>query len=405
MLSGKKVLLGITGSIAAYKSAFLVRLLRRAGAEVQVLMTPDAQLFISPLTLHTLSGREVLTSVATDQGWNNHVDLGLWADVMVIAPLTANTLSKLAHGMCDNMVSATYLSSRAPVYIAPAMDLDMWAHLATKRNIDQVIQDGVTLIPVGDGELASGLSGPGRMAEPEDIVKMLMDHFKKKAKLSQITAIVTAGPTYEDIDPVRFIGNRSSGKMGVAIAYALADRGAQVELIIGPNHLALDLTKVNIHTVRSAQEMADVSSQLWPAAQVAVLAAAVADFTPANTSTSKIKKGDQSEPMFLELVPTLDISKSLGAHKREDQISVGFALETDQEEENAKGKLRRKHFDFIVLNSLQDEGAGFKHDTNKVTFLFEDQPAKRLPLKLKTEIALDIVDQIEQLAVQKKIIK
>ncbi len=399
-LSGKKVLLGITGSIAAYKSAFLVRLLIKSGCEVKVIMTEGAKDFITPLTLQTLSTNPVISDLSSEEGWNNHVELGLWADAMLIAPITANTLAKVAHGLCDNMLTAAYLSARAPVMVAPAMDLDMWAHPATIRNVEQLTADGVKFIPVGDGELASGLHGPGRMAEPEVILAYLEDYFKKKSKLS-LRAMVTAGPTYEDLDPVRFIGNRSSGKMGWAITKALADRGCQVDLVMGPTQINAEYPNVTVHYVRSAAEMASICLSIWPEVDTAILAAAVADFTPSQKATQKIKKGTNQDGLTISLVGTTDIAKQLGQSKRMNQISVGFALETQDAAANAARKLEQKNFDFIVVNTLEDEGAGFRHDTNKVSFIFPNHPVKTFPLKLKTEIAEDIVDQVEILAKQK----
>ncbi len=400
MLRGKKLLLGISGSIAAYKAAFLTRLLVKAGAEVKVIMTSDAQNFITPLTLHTLSRNQVYTEVATREAWNNHVELGLWADALVIAPATANTIAKLATGLCDNMLSAVYLSCRAPVFVAPAMDLDMWAHGATQRNIERLKKDDVRMIEVGEGELASGLVGPGRMAEPEEICGVLNEFFKKKGSLEGLKAMVTAGPTYEDLDPVRFIGNRSTGKMGLALAKALGDRGCEVHLVIGPNHLDLSHPLLEIHRVRSASQMAEVCVKIWPTVQLAILAAAVADFTPIETSSEKIKKSGRHE-LALQLTTTVDIAQEIGSTKQKDQISVGFALESQNGLENAEKKLREKNFDLLVLNSLQDEGSGFQYDTNQVTLLQPNLPHKRLPLQLKTELAEQIVDQVELLVSQK----
>ncbi|MCL4121109.1 UNVERIFIED_CONTAM: hypothetical protein GTU68_005482 [Idotea baltica] len=402
MLEGKKILLGVTGSIAAYKAAFLTRLLIKSGAEVQILMTQAASQFVTPLTFSTLSKREVIIEIVGEQGWNNHVDLGLWADLMIIAPITANTISKLARGACSDMISASYLSSRCPVMVAPAMDLDMWAHPAVQRNVKQLQADGVKIIEVGDGELASGLSGPGRMAEPDEILQMVEAHFKKKSKiLTGIRALITAGPTYEEIDPVRFIGNRSSGKMGLALVETLLERGAEVDLVLGPNNLKIPkLADLTVHRVVSASEMAKKSKDLWPNCNVAILAAAVADYTPTSRSDQKIKKGKGDMQLVLER--TEDIAASLGTNKRADQISIGFALETQDEEQNAIRKVQKKNFDFIVLNSLNDPGAGFQHDTNRITILQADGQKLRFELKPKTEVARDIVDVLEKLIISKK---
>lgn len=392
-LKGKRIILGISGSIAAYKSAFLTRLLVKAGAEVQVIMTKAATNFITPLTLSTLSKRPVFIEVSSGEGWNNHVEIGLWADAMVIAPVTATTLSKMATALCDSMLVATYLSGRCPVFFAPAMDLDMWEHPANRRNINDLISYGNHLIPVGHGELASGLVGAGRMAEPEDIVATLATFFSPKIKqdLKGKKAIVTAGPTYEPIDPVRFIGNRSSGKMGVAVAESLAKRGAEVTLILGPSRLSTKVKGVTIKKVETAQQMFEAAVGEFPNVDIAVLAAAVADYRPKSIAVEKIKK--KSESMFLDLEKTKDIAATLGKTKT-NQLIVGFALETTNEVENAKGKLSRKNFDFIVLNSLQDKGAGFNHDTNKVTLIDKYNNLEEFELKTKTEVAEDIVNKI-----------
>jgi phosphopantothenoylcysteine decarboxylase/phosphopantothenate--cysteine ligase len=402
MLAGKKILLGVTGSIAAYKSAMLVRALIKEGAEVRVVMTKSATDFITPLTLSTLSKNAVQIDFFSEGGWNNHVELGLWADLLLVAPCTAQTMAKFALGLCEDMLSACYLSARCPVWIAPAMDVDMWKHSATRRNLDQLQKDGVQIIPVDRGELASGLVGEGRMAEPESITNRVIGLFQKKKQLHNLRALVTAGPTYEDIDPVRYIGNRSTGKMGIATAMALVQRGIQVDLILGPSTIAVQETKQCIvHRVRSAAEMATVAFSIWPSCQIAVLAAAVADYTPAVKSEQKLKK--KAGPMHIELSRTTDIAARLGTEKTSKQISVGFALETNSAQQNALRKLASKNFDFIVLNSLKDAGAGFQYDTNKVTFLFSTQ-SMDFPLKQKTEIAEDIVDQIEKIALNKKLI-
>ncbi|MEM6319619.1 MAG: bifunctional phosphopantothenoylcysteine decarboxylase/phosphopantothenate--cysteine ligase CoaBC [Bacteroidota bacterium] len=390
-LKGKKILLGITGSIAAYKSASLVRLLIKEGAEVQVLMTEAATEFISPLTLSTLSKNSVHSDIATDASWNNHVELGLWADVLVIAPLTATTLAKMANGFCDNILTASYLSAKCPVMVAPAMDLDMWKHPATRKNIITIKQYGNQVIPVGHGELASGLKGEGRMAEPEEIVDYITAFLSEEKELTGKRAIVTAGPTYEPIDPVRFIGNRSSGKMGIAIAEALAEEGALVTLVLGPTHLTCDATGVNTIEVETAQDMYEAATEAFTTAQIAVLAAAVADYRPETVANQKIKK--KSDGLTIPLGRTKDIAAELGRRKVAGQLTIGFALETNNELENAKGKLAKKNFDFIVLNSLQDKGAGFRHDTNKVKIISADE-VKDFPLKTKKEVAEDIVQEI-----------
>src|SRR5688572_15461741 len=369
MLNGKKIVLGVSGSIAAYKSAVLVRLLVKEGAEVKVIMTPSAHDFITPLTLSTLSKNPVLTQFVKDESgqWNNHVDLGLWADAMVIAPASANTLAKMASGICDNLLLAVYLSARCPVFFAPAMDLDMLRHPATKSNIEKLRSFGNHLIDPAFGELASGLVGNGRMAEPEEIRDHLISFFATKKRLSGKTVLVTAGPTYEAIDPVRFIGNHSSGKMGFAIAEALAEEGASVNLVSGPTHQHTQNASINVIPVMSAEDMYTRCNELFPNTDITVLSAAVADYKPKHVADQKIKKKD--EDISLELVKTHDIAASLGKLKHNGQIIVGFALETEKEKANALKKLEAKNFDFIVLNSLNDKGAGFSHDTNKVTII------------------------------------
>ena len=391
-LKGKKILLGICGSIAAYKAAFMTRLLVKAGAEVQILMTPSATNFITPLTLSTLSNNSVLTDVSSEKTWNNHVELGLWADAMLIAPVTATSLSKLAHGICDNIIVATYLSARCPVFFAPAMDLDMWKHPATQENVQRLQSFGNHLIPVEHGELASGLIGDGRMAEPEHILKHLEEFFLKKKTLKGKQALVTAGPTFEAIDPVRFIGNRSTGKMGLAIAEKLADEGAKVNLILGPSKLETNHPNITVTRIQSAHEMYTAAEKLFPESDITVLSAAVADYRPGKVANSKIKKS--GENLELKLERTIDIAASLGKVKKQHQIIVGFALETDNELENAKGKLERKNFDFIVLNSLNDKGAGFAHDTNKITIVGKGNKIQHFELKSKKKVAADIVENI-----------
>jgi phosphopantothenoylcysteine decarboxylase/phosphopantothenate--cysteine ligase len=391
-MQGKKIILGISGSIAAYKAATLTRLLIKAGAEVQVLMTKNACEFISPLTLSTLSKREVHTNVIAENSWNNHVELGLWADAMIIAPATATTLAKLANGICDNILTATYLSARCTVFVAPAMDLDMWKHPATLRNLQHLKQDGVQQFAVGYGELASGLVGEGRMAEPEEIVAHLTQFFAQQADFQGKKILITAGPTYEPIDPVRFVGNRSSGKMGVAIAEALAARGATVQLVLGPSRLSPKHPNIQLQRVETAIEMYDACIGSFSTCDAAILSAAVADYRPANVADQKIKK--KGDTLDIQLVKNPDIAATLGQAKKENQILVGFALETNDELENAKGKLERKNLDFIVLNSLRDAGAGFSGDTNKVTIVHRNNKIEKFELKNKDEVASDIVNTL-----------
>jgi phosphopantothenoylcysteine decarboxylase / phosphopantothenate---cysteine ligase len=388
-MQGKKIILGISGSIAAYKAAILTRLLIKSGAEVQVLMTKNAAEFISPLTLSTLSKRDVHTSVIAENSWNNHVELGLWADAMLVAPATATTLAKMANGICDNIITATYLSARCPVFVAPAMDLDMWKHPATLRNLQHLKEDGVQQFPVGYGELASGLVGEGRMAEPEEIVTYLNQYFSQNADFKGKKILITAGPTYEPIDPVRFVGNRSSGKMGVALAEALAARGAKVHLVLGPSRLTPKNPNIKLQRVETAIEMYDACLVSFPTSDAAILSAAVADYRPANVADQKIKK--KGETLDIQLVKNPDIAATLGQAKKENQILVGFALETNDELENAKGKLERKNLDFIVLNSLRDAGAGFSGDTNKVTIVHRNNKVENFELKSKDDVANDIV--------------
>ncbi len=395
-LSGKKIILGITGSIAAYKTPHLVRLLVKAGAEVRVVATKAATDFVSPLALATVSKNPVLTDMTNGAEWNNHVALGLWADAMLVAPCSANTMGKMANGICDNLLCAVYLSLRCPVWIAPAMDEDMWAHPSTKANLGKLLSYGNRLIPVGNGELASGLSGPGRMAEPEEITDHLAKWFGgQKLPLSGLNALVTAGPTFEKIDPVRFIGNFSTGKMGVALAESLAEKGASVTLVAGPIHLAITGKNIKLVQVESAEEMYNACHASFAECDIAILAAAVADYKPADTATEKIKKKDQE--LTLKLVKTQDILASLGKIKRHDQSLIGFALETNNELQHAAQKLEQKNADMIVLNSLKDEGAGFGHDTNKVTVLTRNGKTCALPLLSKKETADAIINQITEM--------
>jgi phosphopantothenoylcysteine decarboxylase/phosphopantothenate--cysteine ligase len=393
MLKEKKIILGICGSIAAYKTAVLTRLLIKSGAQVKVIMTPAAHEFITPLTLSTLSKNPVLTEFTKDKTgqWHNHVDLGLWADALVIAPASANTLAKMAHGLCDNLLLAVYLSARCPVFFAPAMDLDMLKHPSTSKNIEIVRGYGNHLIQPAYGELASGLTGVGRMAEPEEITEHLHGFFKTDQKLKGKKVLVTAGPTHEAIDPVRFIGNHSSGKMGFAVAEALANEGAEVNLITGPTQQHTQHARIHVKHVTSASEMLAACTSLFDAADITVLSAAVADYKPAEEAKQKIKK--KAENLTLGLVRTDDIAATLGKRKHNGQIIVGFALETEEEEVNALKKLESKNFDLIVLNSLNDEGAGFAHDTNKVTIMDAEKKAT-FALKSKKEVARDIVQAI-----------
>ena len=392
VLNGKHIVLGVTGSIAAYKAAFLVRMLIKKGAEVQVVMTPSAKEFITPLTLSTLTRKPVVSEFfdRRDGSWNSHVDLGQWADAMLIAPCTAATLGKMASGVADNMLITTYFSMKAPVFIAPAMDLDMYSHPVTQRNIETLTSIGNIFIEPASGELASQLIGKGRMQEPEVIVSALEDYFSKQSQLSKKKVLITAGPTYEAIDPVRFIGNYSTGKMGFALAEECAARGADVTLIAGPVNLKTVNPGINRIDVTSAQQMYEAAMEHFPESDAAILCAAVADFTPAQTSDTKIKRKGE---ITLTLKPNPDIAASLGAIKRPDQRMVGFALETNDEFSNAQDKLERKNLDFIVLNSLRDEGAGFGYDTNKVT-LIDRNGSDELPLQSKKDVAKAIITKL-----------
>ncbi|MDO3644278.1 bifunctional phosphopantothenoylcysteine decarboxylase/phosphopantothenate--cysteine ligase CoaBC [Mucilaginibacter sp. L3T2-6] len=391
------IILGICGSIAAYKSATLVRLLVKGGANVKVVMTPDATSFITPLTLSTLSKNPVLVDyfIPETGEWNNHVELGLWADLMLIAPASANTLAKMANGLCDNLLMAVYLSAKCPVYFAPAMDLDMWRHSATRENISKVQSFGNILIPPNTGELASGLHGEGRMAEPEEIEAFIIAGIKKKLPLANKKALVTAGPTYEAIDPVRFIGNHSSGKMGFAIADEMAALGADVTLVAGPTAQLSQQKSVTRINVTSAAEMLEACLQYFKESDICVMSAAVADYTPVTVAEQKIKKKD--DDFSIGLKKTTDILSELGKQKQDGQILIGFALETNDEELNAIDKLQRKNLDFIVLNSLKDEGAGFKADTNKITIIDKNLQKTAYTLKSKTEVARDICTKIIEL--------
>ncbi len=402
MLQGKKILLCVTGSIAAYKAALLTRLLIKADAEVKIILTEAATAFITPLTLATLSKNPVLTSVTKDEGqWNNHVELGLWADALVIAPASAHTMAHCAHGICDNLLTLTYLSARCPVFFAPAMDLDMYKHPATQANLSLLQSYGNYLIPAEHGELASGLVGEGRMAEPEHIVAFLQQFFTQKettvtTQLAGRKVLITAGPTYEALDPVRFIGNHSTGKMGFALAQCMATYGAEVTLVTGPTHLQLTHPHVQVVRVMSAQQMYEAAAEVFPLAEVTILAAAVADYRPAEVATQKIKKKEDN--FSVALVKNIDIAATLGQQKKPQQWMVGFALETQNEVAHAQEKLRRKNLDMIVLNSLNDKGAGFGHDTNKISVIDKEGAVQQFDLKSKTEVAQDIVQLIIQQA-------
>jgi len=395
MLSGKNILLGITGGIAAYKTTFLVRLLIKAGANVKVILTDSASSFVTPLTLATLSKNAVHSSFINEEdgsiSWNNHVELGLWADIVLIAPATANTLSKMANGTCDNLLMATYLSAKCPVYFAPAMDLDMFKHPTTTATFKKLLSFGNIIIPATSGELASGLIGEGRMAEPEDIVDFLNDHLGKGLPLRGKKILITAGPTYEAIDPVRFIGNHSTGLMGYELARNAAKFGAMVYLVSGPSHLTVQHSNIQLIKVTSADEMYAETIALYKDMDVVICAAAVADYKPKSVAEQKIKKS--SEEFSITLVKNKDILYSLGEMKKE-QFLVGFALETENEVENAIGKLKRKNLDAIVLNSLNDKGAGFGKLTNKVSFIDKNLDIKTFELKTKAEVASDILNEI-----------
>lgn len=396
-LAGKKIVLAVTGSIAAYKTPHLVRLLVKAGADVRVITTGAAEAFVSPLALATVSKHPVYSNVADGSAWNNHVELGRWADAMLVAPCSANTLAKMANGLCDNLVCAVYLSAICPVFVAPAMDEDMWLHQSTKNNLEKVRSYGNTIIPVVHGELASGLIGEGRMAEPEELVSFLADYFQKKnnSPLKGKKALVTAGPTYERIDPVRFIGNFSTGKMGIAIAEALAEAGADVTLVLGPSQLHTHKSGVRTIHVESAEDMYNACIEEFNTTDIAILSAAVADYKPATKAPEKIKK--QGDTLDIQLIKNKDILATLGGIKKGGQLLVGFALETTNELNHALDKMNRKNADMIVLNSLKDAGAGFGHDTNKVTLIDKKGTQKDLPLQSKQAVADAIVSHITEL--------
>jgi phosphopantothenoylcysteine decarboxylase/phosphopantothenate--cysteine ligase len=397
MLAGKKIVLGVCGGIAAYKSAFLTRLLVKAGAEVRVIMTPSAHDFITPLTLSTLSKNPVLTKTfdRRDGSWNNHVEIGSWGDVFLVAPATANTMAKMVSGQCDNLLLAICLSARCPVFLAPAMDVDMLQHPGTQTNLDRLKSYGYAIIDPAHGELASGLIGDGRMAEPEEIVRALDSFFQGNQRFKGKSVLVTAGPTYEAIDPVRFIGNHSTGKMGFAIAEALANDGAKVHLICGPTQQRINHPFIEVSPVTTAEEMHRISTSLFPAMDLAVLAAAVSDYKPVTKAKQKIKK--KTDDITLSLTKTQDIAASLGKLKHNGQLVVGFALETENGEANAIKKLKSKNLDLIILNSLSDKGAGFGHNTNKIKIINKQHKVRSFALKDKQAVAKDIVDAIAAL--------
>jgi len=397
VLKGKKILIGITGGIAAYKIPLLIRLFKKAGAEVKVVTTPYALEFVTPLTLSVVSENPVYYEFydSKDGTWNSHIELGLWADVIVVAPLTANTMAKMVTGITDNLLLASVLSARCDVIVAPAMDMDMYKHKTTEANVTKLKELGYKVIEPESGFLASGLEGKGRMPEPEVIFDFVKKHLSSKDDFAGKKVVVTAGPTHEPIDPVRFIGNNSSGLMGIEIAKSFADRGADVELVLGPTHLEVSHKNIKVHKVNTAEEMFKETVSLFTDADIAVLSAAVADFTPKNKAGSKIKKEEGLN--VIELEPTKDILAELGKTKKQNQLLIGFALETDNELENAKSKLKRKNLDLIVLNSLKDKGAGFGVPTNKVTFIDKKGNVKDLPLMSKAEVAENLADEINDL--------
>lgn len=396
MIKGKNILLGISGGIASYKITILVRLLKKAGANVKIVMTPAAKEFVTPLTLATLSENPVFSEFSnkTNGEWNSHVELGLWADVFLIAPATANTLAKMANGICDNLLLATYLSAKCPIFIAPAMDLDMYKHPTTKRNIETLKTFGYQIIDATEGELASGLVGKGRMEEPEVIFQQIIEFFNDDKLLANKKVLITAGPTYEQIDPVRFIGNNSSGKMGLELAKQAFKLGAEVTLIIGPNHLQIE-DNISVIKVKSAEDMYLAVHKNIKKSDVVIMSAAVADFKPKKVSNQKIKKNNSD--LMVELEPTKDILKSVGEIKSKKQLLVGFALESNNELENAKAKLKSKNLDLIVLNSLNDKGAGFEFDTNQITLIDKRNKVEKFELKSKAAVAIDIFNKIVSL--------
>ncbi|MBR5146111.1 MAG: bifunctional phosphopantothenoylcysteine decarboxylase/phosphopantothenate--cysteine ligase CoaBC [Bacteroidales bacterium] len=398
MLTGKKILLGITGSIAAYKIPLLVRLLKKDGADVRVVMTPSAKDFVTPLTLSTLSGNPVLTYGFDEKTgkWDSHVELGLWADLFVIAPASANTMAKMAYGIADNYLLTVCLSAKCPIMFAPAMDLDMYKHQATQQNIKTLIERGCIFVAPSSGELASGLCGEGRMEEPQKIYERIKAFFQTKQNFKGKKVLITAGPTYEAIDPVRFIGNHSSGLMGIEIARAFADQGAEVTLVLGPSSISVNKNNVNVLPVTSAKEMYDAVMALFPKTDIAVLSAAVADFRPQMVADQKIKKNPDNDTFTIKLVKTEDILKSVGGLKTDNQTVVGFALETENGLENAKKKLHTKNIDLIVLNEMNESGVGFKTKTNKVSIITKDDQVSTYDLKPKNEVALDILNAIYQ---------
>jgi phosphopantothenoylcysteine decarboxylase/phosphopantothenate--cysteine ligase len=399
MLKGKKVILGITGSIAAYKAVYLLRLLVKSGADVQVIITPAGKEFITTVTLSALSGKPVLSDffANNDGTWHSHVDLGLWADIMIVAPASANTMGKMVNAICDNLLITTYLSAKCPVLVAPAMDLDMFAHPANQRNLELLRNFGAHIVEPGTGELASGLEGKGRMEDPEVIVQRAVDLLmsQKKKSLTDKKVLVTAGPTYENIDPVRFIGNYSSGKMGFAIAEILADFGAEVHLVAGPVALSISHPLIKRTNVVSALEMEAACRDIFPYCDAAIFSAAVADYAPAAVAHDKIKRTDAE--LAIQLKPNPDIAECMGAIKKTNQVTVGFALETNNEEVNALKKIEKKNFDFIVLNSPNNEGEGFMTDTNRITIIHKDHKKESFPLKSKKEVAVDIVTALEKI--------
>ena len=397
MLKDKNILIGVTGSIAAYKIPILVRLLRKAGANVQVLMTDSSKAFVTPLTLSTVSNRAVYSKAFEQETgeWNSHIEFAEWADLFILAPLSANSLGKMVNGIVDNLLLTTYLSARSDVMFAPAMDLDMYQHPSTKKNIQTFVDWGHILIEPTEGELASGLCGAGRMEEPENIFKVIEEYFENKSNLKSKKVLITAGPTYEAIDPVRFIGNHSSGKMGFALAEELASKGAEVYLVSGPVSIETPKGIIKRFDVKSAQEMYDACHSLYSEMDITIMAAAIADFTPKNIAEQKIKKGDSTPE--IELIPTKDILFSMGEIKNDKQLLIGFALETENEVENAMKKLHKKNLDLIVLNSMNDNGAGFGVETNKITLIDNEDNAQSFPLKSKKIVAKDIVEKIESM--------